>query len=433
MTRYEKIFNKLSYLGYSYEKAREHALQAAKNNPENRIENLSKSLLTYHTPTTYEKPIDSILYGIELEVYSPEALSKHDCARSIHEIAQDTGFTVKTETDGSLNQEYGIEIIFAPLSELAWRSQYSRMYQFLKSLQALGCSSHNNGKCGLHVHISRALKPEKQKTQEKNLKSLVYKNEEFFKLLSRRNNYEYCRFPSMDNFKRNQHYQAVNVENNNTIEIRFFRGTLNYESFLASLETIFCLQKASEKAKTWIEFRILSRTYKMLARYLTKNSKYSELCPEVIKTEKGTIQRKRYTKEERAIRKAETEERKRLAQERRFTSKQQKINKLCDYYRKIAGHYTRFYYDSSLAYNLQCLPVFRANSPTGERNLTSLVTPVVFAPIPQRTDNTNVSILYSYKQHVKNNSRHYISFRASTSWGRTTLNGQLKPRNADMM
>jgi hypothetical protein len=433
MTKYDKLFNKLSNLGYSYEEANEHALKASKNNPENRIENLSKSLLTYHTPTTYEKPIDSVLYGIELEVYSPEDTSKHDCARSIHEIAQDTGFIVKTETDGSLDHEYGIEIIFAPMSELAWRSQYSRMYQFLKSLQALGCSSHDNGKCGLHIHISRSLKTEKRKTQEKNLKSLVYKNEEFFKLLSRRNNYEYCRFPNMYNFRQNKHYQAVNVENDNTIEIRFFRGTLNYESFLASLETIFCLQKASEKTKPWIEFRILSRTYKMLARYLTKNSKYSELCPEVIKTEKGTIQRKRYTKEERAIRKAETEERKRLAQERRFASKQQKINKLCDYYRRIASHYTRFYYDSNVAYNIQCIPVFRTNSPTSERNLTSLITPVVFAPIPQRPDNTNDSILNNYRQHVKNNSQHYISFRASTSWGRTNLIGQLKPRSADMM
>lgn len=433
MTKYEEIFNKLSNLGYSYEVAQKHAERASQNNPESKIENLSKFLLTYHTPTTYEKPVDSVLYGIELEIYSPEDTSKYDCAQLIHKIAQNTGFIIKTETDGSLNAEYGIEIIFAPLSELAWRARYSKIYQFLKSLQALGCSSHDNNKCGLHVHISRALKPEKHASQEKNLKSLVYKNEEFFKLLSRRNDYEYCRFPSMYNFRRNQHYQAVNVENSNTIEIRFFRGTLNYESFLASLETIFCLQKSSEKSKSWLEFRILSRTYKMLARYLTKNSKYSELCPEVIKTEKGTIQRKRYTKEEREIRKAESEERKRLAQERRFASKQQKINKLCDYYRRIARHYTQFYYDSSVTYAMQCLPVLRTNAPTREHDLTSLVTPVIFAPIPQRPDNTNDSILNNYRQHVRNNSQHYISFRASTAWGRTTLNGQLRPRNADIM
>ena len=366
-------------------------------------------------------------------MYSPEEISKHDCARLIHKIAQDTGFIIKTETDGSLNAEYGIEIVFAPMSELSWRARYSRIYQFLKSLQALGCSSHDNGKCGLHVHISRALKPEKQKSQENNLKSLVYKNEEFFKLLSRRNNYEYCRFPSAENFRRNQHYQAVNIENDNTIEIRFFRGTLNYESFLASLETIFCLQKAAEKTKPWLEFRILSRTYKMLARYLNKNSKYTELCPEVVKTEKGKVQRRRYTKEEREIRKAETQERKRLAQERRFASKQQKINQLCNYYRRMAGHYTRFYYDSSVTYAMQCLPVLRTNAPTNESNLTSLVTPVVFAPIPQKSDNTNETILNNYRQHVRNNSQHYISFRASTSWGRTNICGQLKPRNADMM
>ena len=433
MDKYNKILNKLSNLGYSYEAAREHAERASRKNPENRIENLSKQLLTYHTPTTYEKPIDSILYGVELEVYSPSSISKHQCALLIHKIAQDTGFIIKTETDGSLDQELGIEIIFAPMSELAWRSRYSRIYQFLKSLQALGCSSHDAGRCGLHVHISRSLKPEKCAAQEKNLKSLVYKNEEFFKLLSRRNNYEYCRFPSMDNYKRNRHYQAVNVDNDNTIEIRFFRGTLNYESFLASLETIFCLQRASETAKPWLEFRILSRTYKMLARYLNKDSKYINLCPEIIKTEKGTIQRKRYTREEREIRRAEAEERRRLAQERRFASKQQKINKLCDYYRRIGTRYTKFYYDSSVIYDMQCLPVLRTNAPTSDNNLTSLVTPVIFAPIPQRANNVNESILNNYSQHVQNNSKHYISFRASTSWGRTSLCGRLKPRNADIM
>jgi hypothetical protein len=114
----------------------------------------------------------------------------------------------------------------------------------MTKLVGLGYISHDGGQCGLHVHLSRAyLGP--AGGQKLIFLTEAY-HDEFFRF-SRRTN------PGWKNWCQRyldhrptieechgivglDKYKAVNLLNSETIELRFFRGTLIYQTFLASIQ-----------------------------------------------------------------------------------------------------------------------------------------------------------------------------------------------------
>lgn len=166
------------------------------------------------------------------------------------------------ECDGSLN--YGFEIISQPMTMNYIYEHKEDFKAILEYLNDRGYQSHNGGRCGLHVHISKkAFGETNSDVLDKNIKKLLlftetYKNELI--TFSRRQDFHYCEFISSkvksnyDNMnkdiyyksgevlkdlnKRINRYQVVNLENSNTIELRVFRGTLKFETFMATLEFV---------------------------------------------------------------------------------------------------------------------------------------------------------------------------------------------------
>ena len=147
-----------------------------------------------------------------------------------------------------------------------------------KKARTLGYMAHDPGTCGLHVHIGRNwFKCAPFNDPEITLTLIVMNNSEWLKKFSRRRRWGYCRFPEEAKFpaetfeskeaeetetqkqhrkglqeklvdlSRNffqGHGAALNFSNRHTLEIRFFRGTTKYSTFIATLQLVDMMAEA---------------------------------------------------------------------------------------------------------------------------------------------------------------------------------------------
>jgi hypothetical protein len=199
--------------------------------------------------------------GVELEIDRGyhNADAEIDCADSIKEIL---GERVYFNRDGSL--DYGFEIITQPHTlreffSLDWDS-------VLNACKENGYTSHDNGNCGLHFHISREAFGSTKEKQDLAIAKLL----QFFDCyyndivkISRRDISQARRWAgdsgatTKDNAKKvvkgeiyRDRYHAVNLTNRNTVEIRIMRGTLNTKTFLACADFVTRLP-INAKRITW--------------------------------------------------------------------------------------------------------------------------------------------------------------------------------------
>lgn len=155
------------------------------------------------------------------------------------------------KSDGSLDD--GMELVSHPMS-LDYHMNQMPWDQILDKARRLGFLSHKADTCGLHVHISRDAFGVTMLEQECAIARLLYFVEKFWTELlrfSRRTESQVNRwaarygmklspFEMMDCAKHSYagRYMAVNLTNQNTIEIRIFRGTLKLNTFLATLQLV---------------------------------------------------------------------------------------------------------------------------------------------------------------------------------------------------
>lgn len=166
--------------------------------------------------------------------------------------------------DGSLDSD-GIECITMPMSYNFWKE-----YDFEGWMQGLverGARAHDTENCGLHVHLSREWINDGGKYDEYQLaivgriRQFISDNAEVIKRFARRGEERWCAYSKPFSDKKEleglstdevnkkfaekandvtDRYQALNNKNSKTIEFRIFKGTLNPETYRASVE--FCLR-----------------------------------------------------------------------------------------------------------------------------------------------------------------------------------------------
>lgn len=158
--------------------------------------------------------------------------------------------------DGSLS--HGFEIITQPheidaFYRLPWET-------ILNLCREYGYTSHNNGNCGLHVHVSRSMFGDTENEQFNNIAKIVGFYEIYYddiRRISRRSEYSphYARklddITSIDcdkelfmkdcdetskMWKNGSRYYAINRNNRQTIEFRLRRGTLSILGFNAWID-----------------------------------------------------------------------------------------------------------------------------------------------------------------------------------------------------
>lgn len=196
---------------------------------------------------------DDLHMGVELEIdkggeWASNALTIKEC------LGEDY---CECKEDGSLDD--GFEIASSPATyeahttKLKWRTMMEKAIE-------LGYRSHNTNTCGLHVHVDRAYFGCRFESEyEDKIAMLFANNVNWIRTFSRRKSFNYCEItddmsktttPEQAKEKNYQskpdkrrRYSAINYSTRiNTIEFRIFKGTLNYSTFLATLQFVqmFC-------------------------------------------------------------------------------------------------------------------------------------------------------------------------------------------------
>ena len=191
-----------------------------------------------------------LYYGIELEM---------DCGGENDENADYLLDTANLNTkhmyikhDGSLNE--GFECVSHPMT-LEYHKDSMPWKEVLRDAISMGYRSHQANTCGLHIHINRDGLGYSYNEQECTIAKILYFYEKFWNEIlrfSRRTEYQANRWakryggglinPSESLMRaknsRLGRYVAVNLENAYTIEMRIFRGTLKYSTFIATLQFV---------------------------------------------------------------------------------------------------------------------------------------------------------------------------------------------------
>jgi hypothetical protein len=219
--------------------------------------------------------------GFELEVEARNG-SRYEGA----EIAQNTlGATAYMKDDGSLSD--GFEIVTHPHTLEKYQKEFK--WEVLAKLKAEGYRSWNTTSCGLHVHVSRtafgtgsdpwslritAGSREKiilaRQSHELRFMKLVYDNQRQVERIAGRSNNNYAAFNDKGHLVRkvkygeqnNGRYSAINTENDATIEVRVFKGSLRKERVLSALEFVTAAVEYTRDLKvtpknqalTWLAF-----------------------------------------------------------------------------------------------------------------------------------------------------------------------------------
>lgn len=230
---------------------------------------------------------NTIYLGIELEVEGGQ-----EKADKVMDWLVKNGLDkrVYIKEDGSLDD--GFEIVIHPTTLQALHKRFP-MRKFLAYLKHIGLSSHSEGTCGLHVHISR------KELTDRDLwagKLFFWKCQKQLKTFSARldkgcdsdDPFNYCKFDqSMPVNGMSQPYGKYSAFNSAssiaTAELRLFRGTLQYDRFLASLQFSDCFANYIQETsvvflrgdhrvvwESFIKYAKAKRRYSQMIDYIKK-------------------------------------------------------------------------------------------------------------------------------------------------------------------
>ena len=213
-----------------------------------------------------------LFLGIEDECENEvRSIDNIDGAQSLLNTMNGKNEHVYCKHDGSLDN--GFEIVSHPMTlayhkSIPWESG-------LRELGRMGFRSHDTDTCGLHIHVNKNFFTVNQQIK---LGIFIAENKGYMERLGRRAENSYAKFKDVKyrgkrfaNTNDEGRYEALNWQNRNTIEFRLYKGTLNYKTFMATLEltdaicwfvkTVNTVQIVGNDA--WLLFR----------EYVSKNTK----------------------------------------------------------------------------------------------------------------------------------------------------------------
>ena len=232
-------------------------------------------------------------FGVELEIDG--AGEDGENANLIQAVANRYDDHLYVKHDGSLDA--GLELVTHPMTldyhrnDMPWAAVLQRALR-------LGYTSHQTDTCGLHVHVNRSSLGDFCYEQEDVIARILYLVETFWHELlrfSRRTQDQMDKWASrygrrddpkdvLHNAKsRCDRYTCVNLTPRSTIEFRMFRGTLKYNTLIATLQLVerLCdvavsLSDSKIKAVTWSGFvaEIDPETMPELIQYLKERRLY---------------------------------------------------------------------------------------------------------------------------------------------------------------
>lgn len=188
-------------------------------------------------------PEDGLHFGIELEV-EVQSGKRSVSSLSVQESLE--GFAILKD-DSSLKN--GFEIVTAPAE---YRLHYKKWQPFFDKVKEYksdyGMKSFDTTTCGMHIHFSRNAATEIQLAK---IMCFLHNpvNKNFVETIAGRPANSYCKytpktFATAERETRSvsgDRYQALNITNKSTAEVRIFKGTLKQSSFFKNLEFVHAL------------------------------------------------------------------------------------------------------------------------------------------------------------------------------------------------
>jgi Putative amidoligase enzyme len=254
-----------------------------------------------HIPSSYDQRKPRVLLGVELEMEAKRDSIDDLDERAEHlldHMAWADGADGRRyrycalEQDGSL--DYGFEMV----SGYTGLDIHRKQLEFFKD-RFEGMRSHDTSTCGLHIHICKS-----DMSIYHAMKMVLFINDtgnsRLVRTLARRDASSYAKFKDKKGDKswykdasrarankadklrclNADRYEALNFQNEKTIEFRLFRGTLKYETIMACLEFtyatwFFCRDTSaydltSEKFIEFIQKPEQKQDTKFLRAYLTE-------------------------------------------------------------------------------------------------------------------------------------------------------------------
>lgn len=239
---------------------------------------------------------DQLFMGWELEIDRKEESEdrEYDAERIVGAAGYDINESIVCENDGSL--EYGFELI-SSTATLDYHLKRYGMEDLMEKALELGYTSHNAGTCGLHVHVDRKYFTGALENPENNACIILVNNADWLRKFSRRSNFRYCKFPQnvepfcpeefkpsvpdvLDKIptrdamaelekmrdKYHNHYNAFNFAGYSTIEFRFNRGTLNFETFCATMQLVQMYADAMKHSRLSTACKINLKWFRRVAK-----------------------------------------------------------------------------------------------------------------------------------------------------------------------
>ncbi|HPE08120.1 MAG TPA: amidoligase family protein [Saprospiraceae bacterium] len=218
----------------------------------------------YYKPTPHFlrescEPLYGNLYiGVELEM---DSISHNTMipATVAHDILVEVP-EVYCKRDGSLHN--GVEVVSHPAT-LGYHLHKLNWVRICELAQAGGMASHDLPNCGLHCHVNRTFFGKTPDEQDLNISKVILLIHRFWKtnvITFSRRDIEAIEHYAKNNIKsttvlykdqkqkeiedtikgsyKGDRNVAINLCNKRTIELRIFRGTLNYETLCATLEFV---------------------------------------------------------------------------------------------------------------------------------------------------------------------------------------------------
>lgn len=205
------------------------------------------------------------IFGVELEIDKPnddDEDVRGECAQALYDLSNEEDL-LYLKSDGSLS-EMGIEIVTHPCS----LEYHLRAFPWAGIREAAldnGYTSHDARTCGLHIHIGRQQLGEDDFQRRANAAKLVLLVDHLWAdmlTFSRRKESQTSRWAHRPYFDRlaladctddddrialalrtrdSGRYQAVNLQNSRTVELRLFNGSLNLQTIRATITLASCL------------------------------------------------------------------------------------------------------------------------------------------------------------------------------------------------
>jgi hypothetical protein len=184
--------------------------------------------------------------------------------------------------DGSLN--FGFEIVTHPATLKYYQQEVN--WRTIEKLRGMGFRSWDTSTCGLHVHIDR--RAFKDRTHLLAMTYLLNRNWQLSQHVAGRNS-SYgsigndCKYDNVRTIKSNwgrgrggERYMAINLQNNNTVEIRMFKGSLKVERVLSAIEFCHAVVQYSAMIRSGNQAKELLRPEEFTS-WIRKQGKYPNL------------------------------------------------------------------------------------------------------------------------------------------------------------